>query len=211
MLLGNGGSSTSLNPQTIHTFEGIKMSRTDEIDEVEVSQEVDEVLGSTTTSKAANTWGDRLSEYAVDADKYQQQFTQEQLGHGQSLDAVSYAKQMTAHQGRERAGNAKAAGFKADRAWVNAAIEEEKLTGAKLKHGIQLATNVVLGNELKYRVGVIPLHGELRHNQLQALSNKVRSTRISVQAGSEALAIGGVSGEGIDFTALEVEAEEVSN
>jgi hypothetical protein len=211
MLLGNGGSSTSLNPQITHIFKGIKMARTDEIDEVSSDEVSSGDTGEVTASKPANTWGDRLSEYAVDVDKYQQQFTQEQLGHGQSLDAVSYAKQMTAHQGRERAGNAKAAGFKADRAWVNAAIEEEKLTGAKLKHGIQLATNVVLGNELKYRVGVIPLHGELRHNQLQALSNKVRSTRISVQAGSEALAIGGASGGGVDFTALEVEAEEVND
>lgn len=177
------------------------MARTDEIDEVS-SNEPLEVSSKT----ASNNWGDRLAEHAIDADKYQQQFTSEQLGHGQSLDAVSYAKQMAAHEGRERAGNVKAAGFKADRAWVNAAIEEEKLKGSKLKHGIQQATNVVLGNELKYRVGVIGLHGELRHNQLQALSNKVRSTRIGVQAGSETLAIEAAS-SGIDFTALEVEEE----
>ncbi|NJL09372.1 MAG: hypothetical protein HC908_01600 [Calothrix sp. SM1_7_51] len=80
----------------------------------------------------------------------------------------------------------------------------------QLRHPSERTTFCLATNFL-YRVGLIPLHGEMRTLQLQALESKVQGMRNKVKAIGHHQAFGGNSSEAdeteVDFSTIDVEAD----
>lgn len=177
---------------------------TDEILDIQVE---DSPSAAVQASGYNNKWGERLAEFAPDADQFNRTFSRNELGDGQVMSAAESSRLIAQHGLRQNAGAAANAALKADLEWADVRIKEQRLVGKQLERGIYQAKNVQLGNELLYQVGRIPLHAEQRTLQLQQLSNKVKGLRESTKIAATRLSIesGNDSGIEVDFTSIEIE------
>lgn len=177
----------------------------------EINNETFATDSETHTGGYQNEWGEKLNEWAPDAAHFNAKFSRTELGDGQLMSVEECAKQVSTHQARERAGQAANAQLDADLQWADVRVKEERLTGKQLERGIYRAKNVQLGNELAYQVGLIALHGEKRHLQLQGLSQEVQQLRGRVKANANFIRLesGAETSEEIDFNSINVEVDEV--
>lgn len=177
--------------------------QTDEIGNNAASQsEVSENIGSYN-----NEWGEKLKAFGGDYEQFNKPFSREELGDGQAMSVAECARLTAVHNSRQRAGSAMNAQLDADLEWGDVRIKEQKLIGKQLTRGIHQANNVLLTNELIYRVGRIPLHAEQRTLQLQQMQNNVARLREQVKVSATHLTAetGDSESIDIDFTAIDVD------
>lgn len=178
-------------------------------DEILDTQIEDSPSAAIQASGYNNKWGERLTEFAPDADQFNRAFSRKEMGDGQVMSAAESSRLIAQHGLRQNAGAAANAALSADLEWADVRIKEQRLVGKQLERGIYQAKNVQLGNELLYQVGRIPLHAEQRTLQLQQLSNKVKGLRESTKIAATRLSIesgnGSDSGIEVDFTSIEIE------
>lgn len=178
--------------------------------------QTDEINTSSTTSASTsaenigsynNEWGEKLKAFGGNYEQFNKPFSRTELGDGQAMSVSECARISAVHNSRQRAGSAMNAQLGADIEWADARINEEKLVGKQITRGIHQANNVLLTNELIYRVGRIPLHAEQRTLQLKQMKNNVARLREQVKASVSHLTaeVGNNESVDIDFTAIDVD------
>jgi len=155
----------------------------------------------------SNQWGEKLKTFGGDYEQFNKPFSREELGDGQAMSVGECARITAVHNSRERAGSAMNAQLDADLTWADVRLKEQKLVGKQLTRGIHQANNVLLTNELIYRVGRIPLHGEQRMLQLQQMQNNVARLREQVKVSVSHLAaeMGESESVDVDFSNIDVD------
>lgn len=154
-----------------------------------------------------NEWGEKLKTFGSNYEQFNKPFSRSDLGDGQAMSVAECARLTAIHNSRQRAGSAMNAQMDADLEWADVRIKEQKLVGKQLARGIHQANNAMLTNELIYRVGRIPLHGEQRMLQLQQMQNNVARLREQVKGCVAHLdaEVGDSDSVDIDFTAIDAD------